>query len=291
MLVTILTPTLNAERFFPECLQSLRAQSYPRDRIQHLVLDGGSSDRTVQLARDAGAETHVARDGSLYAALNSGLRLARGEIVGWLNADDTFEPEAIRCVVEAFRADPGVEVVVGDYVLSSKGESRVVRADPGALARIRAGKPGSAWVIPLAVFFRLGTLRGLGEYLPGYRVAADLDMWLRAAARATAPRVAHAGTVIGTFRMHGESLSSGLDPEKSYREILEIERSWFERPDCPDGVRRFALFLLRRHTHEFRLWQVRQQPRWRRTLATLATYRELQRLGPGALRDMWTRFW
>ncbi len=70
MRVTLLTPTLDAERFLPECLASVRAQTYPRADIQHLVLDGESRDATARLAREAGAEVHVGRDGSLYQAVN-----------------------------------------------------------------------------------------------------------------------------------------------------------------------------------------------------------------------------
>ena len=150
------------------------------------------------MAQEAGAEVHVEPDATLYAALNRGLPMAAGEVVGWLNGDDTFDPEALAQVVRQFRSTPAAEIVVGDYAIGPSGQAVRRKTSADALRRIREGKPGrDCWVAPLAVFFRTGTLRGLGEYSTRYRVAGDLDMWLRAAARTPVPEVVHMGRSAG----------------------------------------------------------------------------------------------
>jgi len=281
--VTILTPTLDAERYFPECLASLSRQTYPRDRIQHLVLDGGSADRTVSLARQAGAEVSVARDGSLYEAMNRGVALATGEVVGWLNADDTFKPDAVERAVEAFEAHPRAEIAVGDYEMAFPGRTLVVRVRADALSRIRAGKASGTWVTPLAVFFRTETLRGLGPYRTDLRVASDLDLWIRAAARTPPPEVVHTGGVAGTFREHEDSLSSGTKRERSIREALEIAGRWRLDERAPPGVRRHALALVRQNEFVLSAWQAREGSSGARLRACM---REVWRLGPRALWDI-----
>jgi glycosyltransferase involved in cell wall biosynthesis len=286
MIVTVLTPTLNAARHLADCLGSIAEQTYPREQIQHLVLDGESTDATVAMAREAGAEVDVRKDVSLYDAMNRGIRLARGEVVGWLNADDTYETDAIEQVAEAFRRNPGADMVVGHLRIERPGSSEVVRTRADALARARAGKPGGAWIPPIAVFYRLATLRSLGEYEPRYRIAGDLDLWLRTAARSPLPHVVHTGALLGTFRMHEGSLSSGDDPERSLAERIEIAERNVADASRPPGVRRTALASLRGDLFYRMRWRHRAEPVPARVRAALACYRDLRRFGPGTLQDV-----
>jgi glycosyltransferase involved in cell wall biosynthesis len=84
--ISIVTPTLNAERYLGECLASVRSQAQPE--LEHLVVDGGSIDGTEAIARRGGARWIVRPGLKQAAAINVGLRMAVGDIVAWLNADD-----------------------------------------------------------------------------------------------------------------------------------------------------------------------------------------------------------
>jgi glycosyltransferase involved in cell wall biosynthesis len=283
--VTVLTPTLNAERFLPDCLGSLRAQTLPRDCIEHLVLDGESRDGTVGLARAAGATVSVAKDSSLYEAMNRGVRLATGDVIGWLNADDVYTPDALEQVVRTFERTPATEVVVGDYELAYPHRMEVVHSRVDALARIRQGGHRNTWIAPIAVFFRAETLRRLGAYATRYRVAADLDLWIRAAARTPLPAVAHARAILGTFRIHESSLSAGTSPERSLGEAIEIGREWAGGAHDA-GIRRYGLHVRRRSEFELMRWQTRNDAAPRRLRTAVRTFLALRRLGPGALDDL-----
>jgi hypothetical protein len=145
-------------------------------------------------------------------------------------------------------------------------------------------------VTPLAVFYRAPTLRALGEWAPQYRLSSDLDLWIRAAARAPPPAVAHTGTVVGTFRIHEASLSSGVNPEPSLRETLDIARRWRRDESAPPGVRRFATYLERNYGFMLRMWQLRDRGYARKLFAAAGYWSEQRRLGAGAVGDLVVRF-
>ncbi len=291
MKVTILTPTLEAETHFGDCLRSVGAQTYPRAQIEHIVLDGLSGDRTVEMARDAGAQVHVGRDGSLYEALNKGVKLATGEWIVWLNADDMLKPDAIERVVASAKAHPSTELIIGDCELLKPDGIQTVRSPRRALDDIRSGARGRAWVIPLVAVYRTRTLRGLGDYATRYRVVGDLDMWLRTAARVPPIVVSHTDSILGTFRVHPGSLSTGGPGEdRNLRETIDLATRWMNDPQAPEGVRDFARFLLRRNVYSLRVREVRELPTWRRKLETVILYMQWRKQGPGVLQDFFTSF-
>ena len=112
-LVSIVTPTLNQRRFIESALRSVSNQTYPR--IEHVVVDGGSSDGTIDLLRRAESPSFQSisePDRGMYEAINKGLRLANGEIVAYLNSDDAYLPWAVEAMVHAFEGRPDRKSVV-----------------------------------------------------------------------------------------------------------------------------------------------------------------------------------
>jgi glycosyltransferase involved in cell wall biosynthesis len=103
--ITIVTPCLNAAETLEECLRSVREQDYPR--LEHVVVDGGSTDGRVQILEAAEGIQFISEpDEGRPDAANKGVRLATGEVIGFLNADDRYEPGALRAVGEALAANP-----------------------------------------------------------------------------------------------------------------------------------------------------------------------------------------
>ncbi len=127
MKISILTAAFNPGPAFRACLNSVAGQRLPESvAVEHLVLDGGSTDGTLpvlkQWAREEPGRTFRSEpDDGFYGALNSGIPLAQGDIVGILNADDFyFDDKALARVAEAF-ADPEVEGVYGDLIYVKGG--------------------------------------------------------------------------------------------------------------------------------------------------------------------------
>ncbi len=115
MKISIITPSLNQAVFAPEMLASLDVQQYPD--LEHIVYDAGSTDGVIEIWKKAETEgklkLFVEPDRGQSDAINKGMRVATGEIVGWLNSDDILLPGALHAVEEAFSKNPDTVVIYG----------------------------------------------------------------------------------------------------------------------------------------------------------------------------------
>jgi glycosyltransferase involved in cell wall biosynthesis len=110
--ITVVTPSFNAAATIEQTLRSVREQDYPQ--VEHVVVDGASTDGTVAILERAERVRFVSEpDRGLSHAMNKGVAMASGSIVGWLNADDVYLPGALRAVGEAFAARPEAEWATG----------------------------------------------------------------------------------------------------------------------------------------------------------------------------------
>jgi glycosyltransferase involved in cell wall biosynthesis len=213
---SIVTPTLNAERYMDECLRSVREQAMAD--IEHLVIDGGSTDRTLEIAQRSGA-TWISRPGLRQAAaINLGFSTARGDIVAWLNADDCYMPGALRKVAEHLSSHPEADVVIGDCeVIGERGE-RLRVLSPGKYDFRRLLRMGNSIAQP-AVFFRKTVFDKVGFLDENLEFGMDYELWLRLAR----VRVDYLPQVLAAFRWHPES-KTARNTEGNWRELLAIVR-------------------------------------------------------------------
>lgn len=133
MKFSIITATWNSEATILDTVRSLEQQEYPRDQIEWILVDGGSTDRTLQLIKESAFQPDrilSERDNGIYDALNKGIRMATGDVLGFLHADDFLaSPGVLNRVSCAFK-NSGAEAVYGDlqYVRKqTNGEFSVVR--------------------------------------------------------------------------------------------------------------------------------------------------------------------
>lgn len=160
--VSIITPCLNSARTIGRCIASVRAQAVP---VEHIAVDGGSSDDTLDVLRAAQAEcpAHVALrihegpDAGIYDGMNRGLAVCTGDIVGFLNADDRFAgPHSLSKILEAFAA-PDTDAIYGDLVFAREH----VQATPRPARIIRRWRAGTyrrsrflyGWMPPHPTFY------------------------------------------------------------------------------------------------------------------------------------------
>lgn len=226
MKISIITVAYNSGRTIADTLRSVAAQ-HGAD-IEHIVIDGASSDDTLIQTRLHGA--HVARlvsepDRGIYDAMNKGLALASGEFVGFLNADDMLaSPQAAQAIVAA-ASSPGVGAVCGDlvYVRQDRPEQVVRYWRCGAFdpRRLRYG-----WMPPHPTFYvRRSLLQELGGFDTGLRIAADYDFMLRCL-RMPGFQLAYVPQVLVRMRMGGasnRSLRALL--RKSREDLIALQRN------------------------------------------------------------------
>jgi glycosyltransferase involved in cell wall biosynthesis len=222
--ITIVTPAFNAAATIEQTLASVRAQDYA-GALEHLVIDGGSTDGTVALLDAAGVRYVSEPDRGLAHAMNKGFDLARGEVVGELNADDVYAPGALVAVGAAFAAHPQAEWATGRCnIIDGDGREirRAVTAYKNALLRrysLRLYLTHNFISAP-ATFFRRDVLRELGGFDERYRISVDYDLQLKFARRGD-PVVLDRD--IASFRMVEGTLSmSGF--ERQFAEHAEQAR-------------------------------------------------------------------
>ena len=196
-LVSIVTPSFNMARYLPETIESVLAQDYPA--IEYLVEDGGSTDETPRILASYGQRLSwtSARDKGPSDAAHRGFRRAHGEIFGWLNADDSYLPGAVRTAVEYLDAHPEIDVVYGEgYWIDDEGK-RIARYptlpwDERVLER-------DCFICQPAAFLRASAYRKCGLD-PDVNRSFDYDLWIRMAKQGM--RFAAIPEYLANSRMH-----------------------------------------------------------------------------------------
>jgi len=163
-----------------DTIRSVAGQVYPE--IEYIVVDGGSTDATIELVKSNSARVSrfiSERDNGLYDAMNKGIQLATGDIIGFLHADDLYADEQVLIrVAEAFR-DTAVEACYGDLVyVAADNTQRVVRRwRAGDFTR---GKMYNGWMPPHPTFFvRRNCYSRNGGYCTDLGSSADYELMLR----------------------------------------------------------------------------------------------------------------
>ncbi len=130
-LVSLVTPVLNGAELLQRTIDSIRQQDYPH--IEHVVMDGGSIDGTLDILRanEAHLKWFSEPDSGQSDAINKAFARTAGQYMNWLNADDFFYPHAIRRIVEAFNTTPKPGIVYGRLALVNKDGS-LRKIDPSA---------------------------------------------------------------------------------------------------------------------------------------------------------------
>ncbi len=217
MRISLVTPAFNSARTIRDTLLSIQAQDYPD--IEHIIVDGVSKDNTLDIISEF---PHVSRlisepDRGLYDAMNKGLRLASGDVVGIINSDDFYTgPHVIRKVAEKMN-ETGADALYAD--LEYVGVSNINRV-------VRTWKAGhftprffyNGWMPPHPTFFvRRELYDRYGLFNPDFRFSADYELMLRFLLRHNIP-VCYLPEVIVRMRVGGASNASILNRLRANRE-------------------------------------------------------------------------
>ena len=180
MKVTIITVTLNSARFLEESIRSVIEQDF--SDIEHIVIDGGSTDGTLTIIEKY--RSHIAKyvsekDNGMYDAINKGMKIAGGDIIGILNSDDILaSPDVITTIVAGFD-EPEVDAVYGDLVyVDPLNISKIKREWKGLEFKRSRFKYGWMPAHP-TFYFRKNLLEKFGYYETHYFTASDYEFMAR----------------------------------------------------------------------------------------------------------------
>jgi glycosyltransferase involved in cell wall biosynthesis len=180
-LVSIVTPSYNTGPFIAETLRSVRDQAYPR--VEHIVLDSGSTDETLQVLEQFPNVTLIRNaPGSMCDKLNLGFSLARGDVVAWLCADDYYCPGAIAKAVEALQQNPETALVYCNDLRVDE-LSVEIRRTPSRQTRHRELVQEQNYLPNPTVFMRREALAAVGAVDIRFPLVCDWDLWIRISRR------------------------------------------------------------------------------------------------------------
>jgi glycosyltransferase involved in cell wall biosynthesis len=247
MLFSIITPSYNQARYLEATIQSVLNQDYPE--VEYIIMDGGSTDGSADIIhkyapRLAGWVSE--RDKGQTDAINKGFARARGDILAWINSDDTYEPGALSAAAAYFQAHPETGLVYGDANFID-GKGRAIGRFPAAQTDYRRLRQGYVHIPQQASFFRADLWRKVGPLDPSFYFAMDYDLWVRLAA--LSPVVYLPGRQWANFRLHGDAKTVAAD-DRCWPEMLRVH---YREGGSPLSVivakyyiRRFVAPLIRR---------------------------------------------
>jgi glycosyltransferase involved in cell wall biosynthesis len=202
--VSIITPSYNQAPFLEATIRSVLDQDYPR--LEYIVVDGGSTDGSLDILRRY--ESRLAAlisepDRGQTDAINKGFAMATGDVLAYLNSDDTYYAGAVAEAVTYLQAHPEVGMVHGDAFYIDEDGHPVARF-PSAPTSHRNLRRGAPKIAQQAAFFRAAVWKMIGPLDPSFLYAMDYDLWVRISA--VTPMAFVPRTWAG-FRLHDESKS------------------------------------------------------------------------------------
>lgn len=229
MKLSVVTPSLNQARYLAECLDSVRAsaaQASPHE-VEHIVIDGGSSDGTVDLLRGRNDVRWVSEtDNGQSHAINKGLAMASGDILAYLCTDDLYEPDAVQKVLCAFADHPDTDVVYADFYFleGDSGRKRHKSAKSFRPDNLRTRNP----LGQPAVWWRRRVYEKFGSFDESLHFCMDHEYWLRLG---TKVRWHYVPEALAVSRLHADAKTSRQLPAM-WRETAQMltRNGWRFKP-------------------------------------------------------------
>ena len=219
MRISVITPSFNQARYLEATIRSVLEQDYPD--VEYIVVDGGSTDGSVEIIQryaDRLAWWVSEKDKGQTDAINKGFARATGDVLAWLNSDDTYQPGALREAAAALQANAGAALLYGDCNFIDEN-GRVIGRFPAAHTDLRRLRQGYVHVPQQASLFPAALWRKVGPLDASFYFAMDYDLWTRLAAQG--PFVYLPGRVWANFRLHGDAKTVAAD-DRCWPEMLRV---------------------------------------------------------------------
>lgn len=238
-MISVITPVYNGERFIESCIKVVIDQACPD--VEHIIMDGGSTDRTVEIIKQYAQEyPHIRwiseKDKGQSDAMNKGIAIAKGEILGILNVDDFYEPNVLNRISKIFKDLPEPSLLVGNCNLWND-EGNLI--DVNKPAKLNLAHLLTGWwhkypfpYNPSAYFYHTSLHQIIGPYDVNDHYSMDLDFILRAVQVAT---VKYVDETWGNWRIirGTKTLDSGEQVFyrnerllRAYRKDLPLVQRW-----------------------------------------------------------------
>ncbi len=249
-LVSIITPSYNQGEFIEETIKSVLNQDYPN--IEYIVIDGGSTDNTLSILEKYKGRLHYIseKDEGQSDAINKGFKLAKGDIVAWLNSDDVYAENCISKAVQTFNNDSDIALVYGD--------GNIIDDNSKVLKKFEYTQKFSLYsllfiwdyIMQPASFFRADALKNVGYLNKNLHYIMDWELWIKLALDY---KVAYIPEILACSREYAQTKTS-TGAQKRLDEILRLMQKYSkeEKPfgfDIYDCAEKLAYGNLTKEEH------------------------------------------
>ena len=223
MKISILTPSYNQGKYIKRTIESVLTQNIKS--LEYIVMDGGSTDETVDILKEYGDKIiwRSEKDEGQADAVNKGLRIATGEIIGWLNSDDIYYPNTLKKILNFFETHPDINVVYGNANHIGEDDSFIEQyyTENFNYERLK----DVCYICQPALFFRKSLVEKYGYLDSKLQYCMDYDYWLRLGKNEKFYRIAD---FVAGSRLYSDNKTIG-SRRKVHEEILKMQEKNFGR--------------------------------------------------------------
>jgi glycosyltransferase involved in cell wall biosynthesis len=231
-MISIITPVFNSEKYIESCLKSVASQYF--EGLEHLIVDGGSTDGTVEIIKKFASENKYVkwiseRDNGQSHAMNKGISLASNPVISFLNADDRYEPQALSFVKSFFETQTKINFLVGDCRVLKEDGSEYMINKPFPFDPVSFIMDYNFPYNPSAYFYQKSLHSTVGSYDEKDHLTMDIDFLFRILPVAN---IQYVGRILGNYVMVANSktmkeISAGRNVENllSIFEKYEVQLS------------------------------------------------------------------
>lgn len=199
-MISIVTPSLNQAKFLEKNIQSVLNQGY--DNFEHIIIDGGSTDGSIDILKKYGHLKWVSeKDSGQSNAINKGFKLSKGDIIGWLNSDDIYQPGIFQKVNEIFSKDHKLDFIFSNCLLINESE-QIVGFLKGKDPQKYQVLSNTNFIPQPTIFFRKNIFHKTGYLNEEYHLSMDFDYWRRISKY---HKMQFIDDIFACFREHHES--------------------------------------------------------------------------------------
>lgn len=227
ILVSIIIPTLNSDKYLQKTIDSIKKQSYPF--IEIIIVDSLSTDDTkkiISLNSKYISKVIYEKDHCMYEAINKGFKHANGKIFAYLNSDDLYYQDTIYEIVSAFISNPSIDLIYGNLNLIDGNDKFINKVEYPKFSNFELstssfsliGQPSSFWTKKL--YYSVG---GFNEKL---KMVGDHDFYIKAKKRFNFLKIEK---TFAAFRVHSKSLTSKRR-DINFSEIKQLRSKYLSSP-------------------------------------------------------------
>ena len=232
---SVVTPSYNQGEFIRWTIDSVLRQNY--SNIEYLVIDGASTDETVGILKsysDPRLGWLSEPDAGQTDAINKGLRKASGDILAYLNSDDTYLPGTLAFVADFFVRNPDVDVLYGHCVSLDASNQQIYPSMPASPFNLQDALKKRWHIWQPAVFWRRSVTETIGLFDDSLYFAMDTDYWMRMLAAGYIPQLVD--RELAGFRFHDESKTLSQS-EYLIKDLQRVFKKFYATPGLPDVIR------------------------------------------------------